>query len=345
MESIASSRRSTRGVDAGMKSSTNQLQEKLFAPVDSQLRDVERMLAEQLQSRHQELQPILRHGALLGGKRLRPALLLLVGSACGGTTEKHVILATVLEMVHTATLVHDDVLDGAAMRRHLPTVNAKWSSQTSILLGDYLFAESYTLAASAGSTEACRLIGEASRRVCEGEMRQLASQGDVSLSETQYLEIIQAKTAELCGVACCLGSQFSGASDDVVDALETFGRSLGVAFQIADDYLDLWGDGERLGKTLGTDILQAKMTLPLIHAFDVLPAAERAALRSLLHGPPSDRLPAVFPYLERAGAAEYTRRQAESFIHTAVQTLEVLPESDAKATLQSCARFAINRPC
>lgn len=343
MATIVPSPKSTRGAEPGTECLKDRSQKKLFPPVDGQLQRVEQLLAEQLQSRYRELMPILQHGALLGGKRLRPALLLLTGSACGGTTENHIILATVLEMVHTATLIHDDVLDGAAMRRHVPTVNAKWSNQTSILLGDYLFAESFALAASTGSTDACRLIGEASRRVCEGEMRQIASQGELSLSESQYLEIIRAKTAELCGVACRLGSQFAGASDEVVNAMENFGCCLGVAFQIADDYLDLWGDRDRVGKTLGTDVLQSKMTLPLIHSLEVLPSGEREVLRSILSGPPRDRLPAVLPYLERTGAADYTRRRAESFVRKATEALEVLEESHAKTTLKHWAQFAVDR--
>ncbi len=343
MDTISSFSRSEGSAASVRQRSASADPAALFRPIEAELGKVEQLLVAQLQSRHASLAPVLRHGVLLGGKRLRPALLLLSGAAAGTLSETHIKLATVLEMVHTATLVHDDLIDGATSRRHAPTVHQKWGAESSILLGDFLFAQSFTLAASTGSAEACEAIGGAARRVCEGELRQVASQGELQLDEPQYLEMIEAKTAELCGVACRLGGRHAGAADDQVAALEAFGRHLGIAFQIADDYLDLWGDGERVGKTLGTDVLQGKMTMPLIHTMEVLAGPQKEALRRLLQGPPAQRLAAIYPLLERADAAAYTRRRAGEFVAAAEASLDRLPASEAKATLRRWARFALER--
>lgn len=318
---------------------------KLFA--DSELgpllERVEHRLQQELQSRYECLAPILRHGVLLGGKRLRPALVLLAGGAGGQISETHVVIATVLEMIHTATLVHDDVLDGADQRRHLPTVNAKWDQQTSILLGDYLFAQSFYLAASLGDVDVCQLIGEAARQVCEGELRQIHSQGDLELDEQAYLSIIHGKTAELCAVACRLGAKYAGAREQEIESLQQFGTALGIAFQIADDYLDLWGDVGQTGKTLGTDLLQGKLTLPIIRLLSVSDEQQRDAIREILQGPAAIRLEGLQPFLANSDAAIYTRRRALDFVRQAIDAVDRLPNSPAREILESLARFSVDR--
>ena len=189
---------------------------RLYNPVDGPLNDVEQRLSRELQSPYESLMPVLHHGTQLGGKRLRPAMLLLAGSAVGEVTADHILLATVIEMVHTATLIHDDVLDEAETRRHVATINARWNNHTSILLGDYMFSQSFRLAASLESTEACRWIGEAARLVCEGELRQILQRDVIDLDEASYIAIIRGKTAELCRVSCRLGARFSGADVDTI---------------------------------------------------------------------------------------------------------------------------------
>nr|WP_068134624.1 polyprenyl synthetase family protein [Roseimaritima ulvae] len=307
------------------------------------MRQVEARLRQELQSRYEQLAPILRHGALLGGKRMRPALVLLAAEAVGEAGEAHVTIATVLEMVHTATLVHDDVLDSAQQRRHVPTVNAKWDEQTSILLGDYLFAQSFYLSATLDDTRACRWIGEAARRVCEGELRQVHSRDVLDLDEAAYLSIVQGKTAELCSVACRLGAAYAGADEVTVERLSNYGDALGIAFQIADDFLDLWGDSDQTGKTLGTDLWQGKMTLPLIRLLQTSDAAQRETILQILSGPAADRLPAITPLLAASDARDYTRRRAQEFVDTALAAISSLPDSPAQAMLQKLARFAIDR--
>ncbi|MDA9840869.1 polyprenyl synthetase family protein, partial [Rubripirellula sp.] len=166
---------------------------KFYGPVLSELQSVEQQLNRELSSPYPELQQLLRHGTQLGGKRLRPAMVLLFGHACGHLTPSHQIIATVVEMVHTATLIHDDVLDDANERRHVPTINAQWNAHTSILVGDYLFSQAYRLAATTHCTTACEKVGEAARRVCEGELRQVLHRDHISLDEMTYLSMLQAK--------------------------------------------------------------------------------------------------------------------------------------------------------
>jgi octaprenyl-diphosphate synthase len=289
------------------------------------------------------LQGVLNHGTQLGGKRLRPAMLLLFGKASGQLTEQHRVIATVVEMVHTATLVHDDVLDQADTRRHVPTVNAKWNEHTSILLGDYLFSQAYRLAATTSCTIACEKIGEAARLVCEGELRQVLCRDALDLDEATYVSIVAAKTGELCRVACELGTILSGASTEISAAASTFGNSLGIAFQIADDYLDLWGDQKTVGKTLGTDLEQGKMTLPLIRLLQTSNPTSQKAIRSILGGPSSERLERITPFLDASDAKDYTMECARRHYDTAVKSLACIPESEAKQSLLAIAKFSVSR--
>ncbi|NIP84193.1 MAG: polyprenyl synthetase family protein, partial [Planctomycetales bacterium] len=193
---------------------------------------VEAILQQELVSRHEGIHALLQQGVRLGGKRLRPALLLLTARASGSVTPAHHTLAAVLEMIHTATLVHDDVLDDAMLRRHNATVNALAGNAASVLLGDYLFSHAFYLASTLDNTWACQRIGRTTNIVCEGEMRQIHCRGDYELSEAEYLEIVEAKTAELC--ACCgeLGAHYAGAPAAQQRACQAYGRYLGIAFQI-----------------------------------------------------------------------------------------------------------------
>ena len=328
---------------AATTASAKEIMLRLSDPVAKELIDVELRLQQELQSPHPDLVPVLQHGTQLGGKRLRPALLLLTGSAVGSLNNEHVILGTVVEMVHTATLIHDDVLDQAATRRHVATVNARWNEHTSILVGDYLFAQSFRLAATLSSTEACQMVGEAARLVCEGELRQVLSRDVLSISEQNYYAMIRGKTAELCRVSCELGAIFSQGTQAIVDAMGRYGDSLGIAFQIADDYLDLWGDDGTVGKTLGTDIGQGKMTLPLIRLRETVSEAEWKRVTEILTGPVPERLEKIRPFLEQSDARSYTRSVAETFKRRAVRALDCIPDSEAKSSLSELASFSVAR--
>lgn len=310
----------------------------------SSLSEVETIFNDELSSRSAFVRDVLQHLMQYRGKRLRPVLLLLSALATGHRiTHGHKVLAAVVEMIHTATLVHDDVLDDADTRRHVPTVNARWNVETSVLLGDFLFTHAFHLTSSLGSAEACRLIGHATNLVCEGEMSQIAERGDYDLSEEQYLEIIEGKTAELCAVSCYLGARWSEASDATCEALDAFGRSLGIAFQIADDLLDVLGNEDETGKSLGSDLEKQKLTLPLIHLLSQASAADRLEIERILAQPTRNTRRELSPWLERYNAIGYARNRANEFIVAARQNLATLPESHARQLLEDVADFALGR--
>lgn len=307
------------------------------------LQQVEAVYVQELQSRHPFVREILDHLANYRGKRLRPILLLLAADACGSLNHAHHVLAAVLEMIHTATLVHDDILDEATTRRHVATVNSRWSNETSVLLGDYLFTHAFHLTSSLGNAAACRTIGRATNIVCEGEMWQVGERGNLDLTEDQYLHIVEGKTAELTAVACSLGAHFAGASADVEQALDGYGRSLGIAFQIADDLLDVVGSEQLTGKTLGSDLQKQKLTLPVIHMLSQLEPADAEQVRELLAHPDGRTRSSLHTWLERTGGIAYARNRATGFVLAAQQHLAVLPSSPAKTLLEDIAEFSMQR--
>jgi octaprenyl-diphosphate synthase len=314
----------------------------VYAPIAAELAEAERIYAAELGSRAAFVQRLVEHCGDFHGKRLRPALLLLTARACGTTTPAHPVLAAVVEMIHTATLVHDDVLDEAAVRRHAATINAEWGNEAAVLLGDYLFTHAFHLAASLESTLACRLIGRATNLVCEGEMQQVQHRGNLQLDEAAYFEIIQGKTAALLAVCGRLGAHYAGADEETVAAMEGFGRDLGVAFQIADDVLDLWGDERTAGKTLGTDLEKQKLTLPMIRLLATAGGPLAAEARSVLSDPHPDRR-LLRPLLERSGAVEYAWERARGFAVAAEAALDRLPETPARDVLRLLARNVVRR--
>ncbi len=247
--------------------------------IGSDLLKVEQIFHNELASPNPYVADIFTHVAHFRGKRLRPMLLLLSASATGPIAESHRVLAAVVEMIHTATLVHDDVLDEAETRRHVATVNTRWNNETSVLFGDYLFTHAFHLASSLETTLACRLIGRATNIVCEGELTQIRERGNLELSEEAYLRIIDGKTAELCAVSCYLGAHYAEAEESVSKSLEQYGRALGIAFQISDDLLDILGSEDETGKSLGTDFKKQKLTLPLIRLLSQTEEPESVRLR------------------------------------------------------------------
>jgi len=315
----------------------------LYAPIAAELAAAERIFQDELGSRFPFVQQLVDHSADFQGKRLRPALLLLCGRACGPLSEAHAVLAAVVEMIHTATLVHDDVLDEAMIRRHAATVNTEWGNETAVLLGDYLFTHAFHLAASLDSTRACRWIGHATNKVCEGEMRQIHHRGNLDLDENDYLAIIEAKTAELTAVSCRLGASYAGAPEVTVAALDRYGRNLGIAFQIADDVLDIWGEERVTGKSLGSDLEKQKLTLPVIHLLRVVEPAAATTIRSLLSEAKADQRRRLRPYLEDTGALDYAWQRAKQHVKQAVDALDCLAESEARSMLRTMAQYVIRR--
>jgi octaprenyl-diphosphate synthase len=315
----------------------------LYSPVASDLEEVERILARTLRTRHAGSAEVVDHVKHYRGKRLRPVILLLTARACGRITPAHHVLGAVVEMIHTATLVHDDVLDGATVRRHVRTVNARWGVQTSVLLGDFLFTHAFHLASTLDDVRACRMIGAATNRVCEGEMCQGLECGNLALTEDAYLDLIDGKTAEL--IACCshLGALYSGAPAELVAGMSRFGRYVGLAFQIADDLLDLVGEEQTTGKSLGTDVQQQKLTLPIIHVLANGPDALANRVRQILRSPGDDRRGALRPLLAESGGFEYARRRAEEFAAKARKELNALPASPARSILEAVTDRVVHR--
>ncbi len=316
---------------------------RLYAPIATELAAAETLLRAELSSDDPFVDQLVKHAYRLGGKRLRPALLLLSAKATGETTRDHIVLAAVVEMIHTATLVQDDVLDEASLRRHRETINARNDNEASVLVGDFLFTHAFFLASSLETTFACQTIGQATNTVCAGELRQINSRGNFALSEAEYLAIIDAKTAELCACCCRLGAHYAGAAPHEEEALVRFGRNLGIAFQIADDMLDLVGDESLMGKSLGTDLEKQKPTLPLIRLLSQSSAAERGEILELLTSKNRADAQQVGVWLERSDALRYARDKARHYAELATEEARRLPASAARDVLLSLSELVVSR--
>jgi len=315
----------------------------LYGPIAGDLAEVERILRENLASAQPGVARLLKHLGHYRGKRLRPALLLLTAQACGQVGYAHHLLGAVVEMIHTATLVHDDVLDNASVRRHVPTVNTGWGNQASILLGDYLFTHAFHLSSRLDDVRACRIIGDATNRLCAGELQQICERGNLALGEAEYFDIIDAKTAELTSCCCRLGALYSNADDEIVERLASYGRNLGLAFQIADDLLDLVGEEETTGKSLGSDLEQQKLTLPLIRLLSRAAPEEVTRYRQVLNSPENHKREALGPDLRASGALSYARQRALDFAARARADLSCLPPSRSRTLLETLCDRVVNR--
>ncbi|WP_417848670.1 polyprenyl synthetase family protein [Thalassoglobus sp.] len=321
----------------------NELLTQTQSLIGDALQAVEATFATELASKNPYLRDIYQHTSRFRGKRLRPILCLLTAKACGEIKREHEILAAVVEMIHTATLVHDDVLDNADIRRHVATVNVRWNNHTSVLYGDFLFTHSFHLAAETGSAEACRLIGRATNLVCEGELTQIRNRGNLNLTEAEYLNIIDGKTAELCAVACLLGAKFANADQETIKRLENFGRLLGQAFQIADDVLDLTGLESNVGKTLGTDLFQQKLTLPIIRLLGKSSEQSKSELTELLEAGTDEAAQKIVLLAKEEGVIEESFDFAKQLATQAQSELDILPDSPAKQVLLKLPIMSINR--
>ena len=317
----------------------------LFAPIARDLEETERILRQTIQRPEPGVNRLVSHLSHYRGKRLRPALLLLTAQACGGTNSAHHLLGAVVEMIHTATLVHDDVLDSASTRRHVQTINAGWGNQASILLGDYLFTHAFHLSATLDDVRACRLIGEATNRLCAGELHQICERGNLDLTEDAYFAIIDGKTAELTACSCRLGALYADCGEDTVEAMTRYGRYLGLAFQIADDLLDLVGEERSAGKSLGTDLEQRKLTLPIIHYLASATPEQRRRFEQILTAAGNHKRESLQPELEASGSLDYARRRAEEYANLAASELNMLPPSEAKAILEHMTDRVVHRDC
>lgn len=314
----------------------------LYEPISLHLNRVEEVFERALHSDTPCVEDLCKHVRRLRGKMLRPVLLLTAGQACGTLTDEHYSLAAVIEMVHMATLVHDDVLDEASMRRKAVTINHMSGNETAVMLGDFLISRSFLLCSHVRNHEANQIVGQAAATVCEGELLQLHNRGNWHLDEKTYYQIIDCKTAALTAAASELGAMCAGASPAVSQAMRQYGRHVGLAFQIADDILDVVGREEQTGKTLGTDAKLGKLTLPMIHLLECANEGDRERIVAVLQAGGTDRAQ-LATLLDRYGSLSYARRRAQDSVDEALRSLACLADSPARQQLQQMAQFIVER--
>ena len=285
------------------------------------------------------------HIVAAGGKRLRPLLTLAASKLCGYSGARHVALAACVEFIHTATLLHDDVVDESALRRGQASANALFGNQASVLVGDFLFARAFQLMIEDKSLEVLRILADASAIIAEGEVLQLITQNDLGSTEAQYLEVIQGKTAALFAAAARLGAVVADRPLAEAEALDAYGRNLGIAFQLVDDALDYSAEQARLGKTVGDDFREGKITLPVLVAFHAGDEAERQFWRRTLEKgeQTDDDFAEAQRLLALHGGVEATIERAELYGQAALTALEIFPAGEARAALEDVVRFCIER--
>ena len=304
---------------------------------------VDRVLRESLASDVVLIRRVSEYIIAGGGKRLRPAVLLLAANACGYRGTAHHTLAAVLEMIHTATLLHDDVVDESQMRRGHATANAAFGNAASVLVGDFLYSRAFQLMVGVDRMRVLAIMADATNVIAEGEVMQLMHAGDAALTEDAYFEVIRRKTAKLFEAAGRLGAVLGGASASLEESLAAYGMHLGTAFQIMDDVLDYSGDVAAIGKNVGDDLAEGKMTLPLIRALALAGNEDAALIRHAVGGGGLTDFRPVVDALERTGALQYARERALASSRAAAAALAGLAPSPAAASLLQLATFAADR--
>ncbi len=302
-------------------------------PVEPFLQAVAARLAAQVQSFDPGIADYAQYALTNQGKQLRPVLLALSAGATGRLNDSHVTAAVIIEMVHLATLVHDDVMDEARLRRQRPTLAARWGNEISVLLGDCLFAHALKLAASFPTPEICRTVAAATNIVCSGEILQTQARRHMQFSRADYFKVLAMKTAELFALSCDLGSWLSGAVASERAALRDYGLALGTAYQVYDDCVDLFGSEAAVGKSLGTDIAKGKLTLPVLVALERGGEADRRRLREMIVCWEPAHLPQFLVMLRQHEALEESRRSILQYLEQAGEALGALAESESRTAL------------
>jgi len=278
-----------------------------------------------------------------GGKRLRPLLVLLSSRALGYDRDEHLKLAAVIEFLHTATLLHDDVVDTSDMRRGRSTANARWGNAPSVLVGDFLYARAFEMMVELQNLKIMDVLSHATAVIAEGEVLQLMNVKNPDVSEDKYMEVIHNKTAMLFEAASHTGALLAGADEDQERALSAYGKHLGLAFQLVDDVLDYRGDAETMGKNVGDDLAEGKPTLPLIYAMAQGNDDEKKLIRQAIRRGGLDDLPAILQIVACSGALEYTMEKAREQAALAADCLNTLPASDHKEALALLTEVAVAR--
>ncbi|TDH63830.1 polyprenyl synthetase family protein [Dankookia rubra] len=317
----------------------------LTALVRADLESCNRLIVDKMQSPVALIPQLAAHIVAAGGKRLRPLLTLAAARLCGYRGNRHVLLAACVEFIHTATLLHDDVVDESALRRGQASANALFGNKPSVLVGDFLFARAFELMVEDGSLKVLGILSAASSTIAEGEVLQLVTQNDTTTTEAQYLQVIEGKTAALFAAATRIGAVVADRPLAEEEALDTYGRTLGTAFQLVDDALDYSAAQEQLGKTVGDDFREGKITLPVLLAFERGTEAERGFWRRVLEerdqGP--DDLAAAQRLIARYGALHETVERARHYGDQALAALQAFPDGPERRALADIVEFCIAR--
>lgn len=334
-----------RFVAAKQELITRSTAKQVFGLITDEMRRVEVEFERQASSNIQVINYLGDYLRASGGKRLRPALLILTNRAVGGDAAENVIrLATVMEMLHTATLVHDDIIDNADVRRNRPSVNARFGNQSAVLMGDWLYMSAFETALGERSLEILDILTSLTRKMTEGEIIQMTMIARLDISVEDYFNILRRKTAYLFSACCEIGAIQAKADDATRSAMSNFGLDLGIAFQLADDLLDLTGNSESLGKDAGADLLEGKLTLPLIKLVEARPEMRGVFERIMLDGNyDSFSRDQIRLSLETSGIIDDMKAEAQTFLRRAKKSLDVLPETQYRSALEAILNFIIER--
>jgi len=315
----------------------------VLATVGDEFQAVDKLIHEQLESRVPLVEKIADYIVSSGGKRIRPLLVLLSAKAFGRADADAVKLATVIEFLHTATLLHDDVVDTSDMRRGNPTANAKWGNAPSVLVGDFLYSRAFEMMVELASMPVMKILSNATCVIAEGEVLQLTNVKNPDATEAQYMDVIHGKTAMLFEASTHSAAALLELNDEQRLALKEYGKELGMAFQLVDDVLDYEGDAEEMGKNVGDDLAEGKPTLPLIHAMANASEDDRQLIRQAIRKGGLDNMDEVLRVVHDCGSLDYTRQQAQACRDRALDCLKNLPESPARDALAALASIAVER--
>jgi len=317
----------------------------LLSLVDDDLKKVNETIVARMQSPVALIPQLAGHIVAAGGKRLRPLLTLATARMCGYTGDDHVKLATCVEFIHTATLLHDDVVDESDLRRGRDSANAIWGNKAPVLVGDFLFSRAFELMVEPGNLSVLAILSRASSVIAEGEVAQLITANDIDTTEQAYLDVIQGKTAELFAAACQVGGEIAGRSEAENRALYDYGNNLGIAFQLVDDFLDYSAKQEELGKAVGDDFREGKITLPIILAVQAASAEEKAFWKRTVEDldQRDEDLAQARTLMNRHGTLDATRERARLYGAKATEALAVFPDGPFKRALDGIVAFCIDR--
>lgn len=313
------------------------------APVAEDVKAVDRLIVDRLQSNVVLINQIGHYIVSSGGKRLRPLLVLLAARACGYEGKRHLDAAAIVEFIHTATLLHDDVVDGSELRRNRTTANSVWGNEASVLVGDFLYARAFEMMVDVGNLRVMEVMARATARIAEGEVLQLLNANDADTDESRYMEVIQRKTATLFEAGTRLGAVINEAPPEVESAMASYGLHLGIAFQLVDDALDYMSDDGTIGKQIGDDLDEGKPTLPVIRAMEVGTEAQRELLRTAIEEGGRQHIDAVIEAIVATEAIDYTIELARWHAEAAKQALQSVPASASRDAMSATADFAVAR--